>query len=677
MMRHIIIYMISILLAAAGTFRANGQETRSIPVNPQMPYYVWIGELPEGVTCTLSGGDGKGFFEQGKNVTVTVGSSKKLKDGFPKYYEGNTESGGGTSLKKDGSNTYTFAMPGYSVTVGVQLASSEAGLKSLKYKNGAGGTLYAIDPLPTPTAPVDVELPWDTSSDAQIYFDATPSDGATVQANPVSLSNGSGDATIVVTAEDGETQKSYNVKFKTQKSITNDMVELTPGNFTYTGNDLVDEVKKALSVKDGNTSLEEGTHYTLSWKKGGESKKPVDAGTYSVVITPTNTPNGYGGDPIEKEFAIDPKNLADSDVAVQEISDQEYEKGGVQPEPEITYNGKTLAKGTDYELSYSDNGSVTNKAKVIIEAKADCNYVGTREETFRITAKKVDVGTEVMYDPDVHDGNIAVNVVSNGKFTVNVADAKLYSLTMEDGAQLDLPKALTLTAGFNASYNVGTGWQTFYNPLDAAAVSVDNHWLATGYNSAEDQQWGNAESVAAKTSYIVAAKAGNQAVRITNEDANVVLDAMTDEPGSPGESLNTGVFLFQGNPTLKNITVQNVYVLKEDGSCFELKESETTIKPFQAYIVANQQTQNLFKSLPLGSGDTPTGLQQLLTGSFRAWGADGRLMLESSEPADVVIYSLSGRLVCRLNSFSGSRQIEMPGGIYFVRTGQMAIKVIL
>ena len=269
---------------------------------------------------------------------------------------------------------------------------------------------------------------------------------------------------------------------------------------------------------------------------------------------------------------------------------------------------------------------------------------------------------------------IDVTIAKTGKLIVDSEVATLRSLTMEDGAQLDLQNGLTLTEGFNASYNVGTGWTTFYNPIEGGSVSVDSHWWATGYKTPISQQWNEESEIKSSIPYIVAAKSSDQPLSITK--AGTTLSAMTDEPSGNESSLNTGIFLFKGNTMLKNIELKNVYVLNTDGTRFELRERET-IKPFQAYIIANQETRNLFKSLPLGGGNTPTGLQQLLTGSFRAWGSHGRLMLESREPVDVAIYSLSGQLVRRLDGFSGNEQVELPQGIYFVRNGQMAVKVIL
>ena len=58
-----------------------------------------------------------------------------------------------------------------------------------------------------------------------------------------------------------------------------------------------------------------------------------------------------------------------------------YSGKAKKPAAKLTYHGKTLAKGTDYELAYTDNRNV-GKAKVTVTGKG--SYAGTKVKTFRI-----------------------------------------------------------------------------------------------------------------------------------------------------------------------------------------------------------------------------------------------------------------------------------------------------
>ena len=149
------------------------------------------------------------------------------------------------------------------------------------------------------------------------------------------------------------------------------------------------------------------------------------------------------------------------------------------------------------------------------------------------------------------------------------------------------------------------------------------------------------------------------------------------EPTSPAEPLNMGVFLFKGNRASYNVEMRNIYVLSDDGSRFELKD-RVTLRPFESYVVANAATQALLKSLRLDGIVTGTELAEIpADNSFRAWTADGRLHLSADHAEKVAVYHVSGTLKCYLPLLRGETTIALPSGIYLVRQGGTAIKVVL
>ena len=83
-------------------------------------------------------------------------------------------------------------------------------------------------------------------------------------------------------------------------------------------------------------------------------------------------------------------NVPISSASVSKISDQMYTGSPVKPSVKVVYNSKTLVKGTDYTVSYSNN-TEAGTATVKITGKGD--YTGTKSVTFKIvkyTWKQID-----------------------------------------------------------------------------------------------------------------------------------------------------------------------------------------------------------------------------------------------------------------------------------------------
>lgn len=130
------------------------------------------------------------------------------------------------------------------------------------------------------------------------------------------------------------------------------------------------------TVTFGSTTLQAGTHYTVSYKNN------VNAGTATVTVTGKGDYEGSKS----ATFKIVP---ADIDRAkVTSIKNQAYTGKALKPSPKITFGGKTLKKGTDYTLSYAKNKKV-GKATVTIKGKG--NFSGTKKVTFKIVPKETKV----------------------------------------------------------------------------------------------------------------------------------------------------------------------------------------------------------------------------------------------------------------------------------------------
>lgn len=74
-----------------------------------------------------------------------------------------------------------------------------------------------------------------------------------------------------------------------------------------------------------------------------------------------------------------------------------------------------------------------------------------------------------------------------------------------------------------------------------------------------------------------------------------------------------------------------------------------------------------------------SGVQEIPTvpETFRAWGSDGRIVVESENPADITVFDLTGRQVFYQQKIENSNININNSGIYFVRCGNVTKKVFV
>ena len=85
---------------------------------------------------------------------------------------------------------------------------------------------------------------------------------------------------------------------------------------------------------------------------------PTAAGAYLMKI------DGKGTYHESNAILVDIQDSMDN-VTVETIADQPYTGSAVQPKPVVTYNGKTLVEGTDYQVQYQNNTNVGEASLVL------------------------------------------------------------------------------------------------------------------------------------------------------------------------------------------------------------------------------------------------------------------------------------------------------------------------
>ncbi len=135
----------------------------------------------------------------------------------------------------------------------------------------------------------------------------------------------------------------------------------------YTGS----AVKPEPTLKFKNSTLKNGVDYTVTYPSNTSS-----------VGTKTATVKGKGAYTGTKTFTYKITAASISGAAVSYTTTHKYTGKAITPAVTVKQNGKTLTKGTDYTVSYSNNINQTTKAAIKVTGKG--NYTGTKVVYFTI-----------------------------------------------------------------------------------------------------------------------------------------------------------------------------------------------------------------------------------------------------------------------------------------------------
>ena len=154
-------------------------------------------------------------------------------------------------------------------------------------------------------------------------------------------------------------------------SISKASVTLSTSTYAYDGKAKTPSV----TVKVGGKTLKKDTDYTVSYSNN------TKVGTAKVTITGKGNYTGS----VSKTYSI--KNNFKK-ATVSSISTKAFTGKNITQSITVKYNGKTLKKGTDYTVSYSNNKSI-GTATVKITGKG--SYTGTITKTFKINPAKQEI----------------------------------------------------------------------------------------------------------------------------------------------------------------------------------------------------------------------------------------------------------------------------------------------
>lgn len=376
-----------------------------------------------------------------------------------------------------------------------------------------------------------------------------------------------------------------------------------------------------------------------------------------------------------------------------------------QSSSSLLYQGKTFATtvtaGKTYRLWKVTNAGVEtrtpqkgkNSAGTFVSRFAAPSNNGVAVYTEVQELKTIEI-TESKNFSEADCATQDVVVKSNGVLTVDADDAFVFNLKLEAGAQLITTKPLKVSETFSTTRTLANKWTTFGSPvaLTASVEEGENQLLyaATGYTGkdASSQSWNNISGTTAEGTNTAALAADTPYLLAAENTSTTVTFAATAPVGQPieipktatvtlGDAQPNGVFLFQANPNLADLTLSNIYVLNDEGTRFELKTADYAVKPFEAFIVANAVTQARVASLKIGEG-IATGIEQPLAAvTARVWGTRGSLHVYSGEAAALTVVRSDGRVVYAASIAPGDTRLDLPSGIYMVRINNITYKIAL
>ncbi|MCM1258910.1 MAG: leucine-rich repeat protein [Roseburia sp.] len=207
----------------------------------------------------------------------------------------------------------------------------------------------------------------------------------------------------------GEKETTYKIL---PKSLTDDdvAVKLSQESYAYTGS----PVEPTVTVTVGTAELVKDRDYRLEYK----NNTGIGQGTATVI--------GIGNCNGTREVNFNIVRADISKAAIASIPTQKWTGRAITPSVKVTYEGKTLKKGTDYTVAYKSNKN-PGKGKVTITGMG--YYTGTKTAKFTI-AKKHAVGTKLT------SGSLSYQVTASGK-------VKCTGLSKKNAGKISIPATIT------------------------------------------------------------------------------------------------------------------------------------------------------------------------------------------------------------------------------------------
>lgn len=152
--------------------------------------------------------------------------------------------------------------------------------------------------------------------------------------------------------------------------------------------------ESGITLEDFDWSVSDESIATVSRQGEVAGKK-----TGEVVVSAKLKQSRYAGNNVAFEIPIQIESAVSvKEATIQPIADQPYTGTQITPEPVVTWNGATLRKGADYQLTYRNN-THPGTATVVITGKG--SYTGVTTVPFTIKIVFEDVSESTAHADDI------------------------------------------------------------------------------------------------------------------------------------------------------------------------------------------------------------------------------------------------------------------------------------
>jgi len=296
-------------------------------------------------------------------------------------------------------------------------------------------------------------------------------------------------------------------------------------NKIYTGSAITTEV----TISDGNTVLREGTDYTLSYEN--------NINTGIATVTATGMGNYDAESSISTTFLISPRHI--KDVSVAAIPNETYDGNPKTPDVTVTNGTTPLIKGTDYNVTYSNN---TNAGTANVTIDGIGNYTGSRIEHFTIGKVSSNLSispTSLSWsgDEDLDSKTITATFVGDGTVSAVSDDTNIATTSVTSNTITITPVGIgstTITISISETTNYSASSQTcniFINSTLSKLKTWVNGYsgdLPTSYYGYYVYADGNISSSNSGTAIGVVAYYSKSDVDANVADSRILVLALTD-----------------------------------------------------------------------------------------------------------------------------------------------------
>ena len=264
-------------------------------------------------------------------------------------------------------------------------------------------------------------------------------------------------------------------EYKIGNNYTDSTVKVTLSDysFEYTGEPIEEPPYVSVAmINPPYTKLKQNIDYLYEFEDN------VDAGT-AYVNTWGNPDGDYAGN-VSVPFEITPKSISDDDVAVASVADTTYTREAIEPTPVVTWNGKELIAGEDFNYVYKNNKDA-GTATVTIEGIG--NFTGSKSVDFEIKRKDISGVASDITIADVPD-QIYTGKASEPKPEITWNDVALdprsdYTLTYDNNIELG-EATVTIEGIGNYTGTVVKKFNIIKVPVERMEMEYQKVWQYTG-----------------------------------------------------------------------------------------------------------------------------------------------------------------------------------------------------